>query len=186
VHCSVKEGVSQTLQQNPAAGINRAARADGADDLESAFDLHGSALYRYALGVTGSREDAEDAVQEVFVRLARAGRIPCAGQALARYLFRAARNAAISALRRRRRDRTVPLEDGLRAEPPGEDSFGGLRDAVRGLPLKQREVLALKVLQQMTFEEIGAALGVSANTAASRYRYAIARLRLQLEDERNG
>lgn len=175
--------MSQILQQNQAAGIDRPARADSADDLESAFDLYGSALYRYALGVTGSREDA---VQEVFVRLARAGRIPCAGQALARYLFRAARNAAISALRRRRRDRTVPLEDGLRAEPPGEDSFGGLRDAVRGLPLKQREVLALKVLQQMTFEEIGAALGVSANTAASRYRYAIARLRLQLEDERNG
>ena len=137
MHCSVKEGVSQTLQQNPAAGINRAARADGADDLESAFDLHGSALYRYALGVTGSREDAEDAVQEAFVRLARAGRIPCSGQVLARYLFRAACNAAISALRRRRRDRTVPL-------------------------------------------------GISANTAASRYRYAIARLRLQLEDERNG
>lgn len=175
--------MSQILQQNQAAGIDRPARADSADDLESAFDLYGSALYRYALGVTGSREDA---VQEVFVRLARAGRIPWEKPRLAAYLFRSARNAAISILRRRGRDRTVPLEDGLRAEPPGEGGFGVLREAVRGLPLKQREVLALKVLQQMTFEEIGAALGVSANTAASRYRYAIARLRLQLEDERNG
>lgn len=95
----------QILQQNPAAGINRAARADGADDLGSAYDPYGSVLHR----LTGSREGAEDAVQEAFVRLARAGRIPCSGQVLARYLFPAARNAAISALRRRRRDRTVPL-----------------------------------------------------------------------------
>ena len=46
----------QILQQNPAAGINRAARADGADDLGSAYDPYGSVLHR----LTGSREGAED------------------------------------------------------------------------------------------------------------------------------
>lgn len=167
-------------------GESSSAAAERADDLETAYDLHGRALYRYALGVTGSREDAEDAVQEVFVKLAGYGRLPCAGPKLARYLFRAARNAAIGMLRRRGRTRTAPLDGDLAAEATEGESFAGLSECVLNLPIKQREVVALKVLEEMTFEEIGRALGISPNTAASRYRYAIARLRSAMEDDRNG
>jgi RNA polymerase sigma-70 factor (ECF subfamily) len=50
------------------------------------------------------------------------------------------------------------------------------------LPPKQREVIAMKIDGELTFAEIGAVLGVSANTAASRYRYALEKLRRSLED----
>ena len=46
-----------------------------------------------------------------------------------------------------------------------------------GLPADQKEAVFLKVVDGLTFKEIGAVCGVSANTAASRYRYGIAKLR---------
>jgi len=49
--------------------------------------------------------------------------------------------------------------------------------ALEALPAEQREVLALKVDGELTFEEIGGLLNVSPNTAASRYRYALEKLR---------
>lgn len=47
-----------------------------AESLECLYDLHADALYRYARSLTGSAEDAEDALQDLFVRLARSGRMP--------------------------------------------------------------------------------------------------------------
>jgi RNA polymerase sigma-70 factor (ECF subfamily) len=51
---------------------------------------------------------------------------------------------------------------------------------MRRLPEEQREVLALKIWGEQTFEQIGASLGVPPNTAASRYRYALKTLRREL------
>ena len=60
-----------------------------------------------------------------------------------------------------------------------------LAAALRTLPESQREVVVLKVDGELTFEQIGATLSISANTAASRYRYALERLRgLLSEPER--
>jgi RNA polymerase sigma-70 factor (ECF subfamily) len=52
-----------------------------------------------------------------------------------------------------------------------------LRAAIHTLPVEQRDVVALKIDGELTFGEIGAALGISPNTAASRYRYALEKLR---------
>ena len=52
--------------------------------------------------------------------------------------------------------------------------------ALARLPEDQREVLALKTEGELTFEEIGLVLGIPANTAASRYRYALEKLRAAL------
>ena len=49
------------------------------------------------------------------------------------------------------------------------------------LPDEQREIIILRVWGQMTFEEAAAALGIPANTAASRYRYGLARLKERLQ-----
>jgi len=51
------------------------------------------------------------------------------------------------------------------------------------LPGEQRETLVLKIWSGLTFAQIAAVLNISANTAASRYRYAIARLRESLAEE---
>src|SRR5512136_446408 len=73
--------------------------------LEELYDRFGTALYRYALSITSSPEDAEDAVQDVFVRIARKPVVLRKPERLKAYIFTAARNAAYSILRgRRRRD----------------------------------------------------------------------------------
>jgi RNA polymerase sigma-70 factor, ECF subfamily len=63
--------------------------------------------------------------------------------------------------------------------PPDRDYAGeqNLRRALSELPDDQREVVVMHVWGELTFSEIAELLGVSSNTAASRYRYALAKLR---------
>ncbi len=57
-----------------------------------------------------------------------------------------------------------------------------LEESLKQLPVEQREVLVLKVWGELTFPQIGELMGVSHNTAASRYRYALAALRQRLTE----
>jgi RNA polymerase sigma-70 factor (ECF subfamily) len=154
--------------------------------LEELYDQYAAGLFRYALALVGSAEDAEDAVQEVWVRLAREhGRLRRIGSMRA-YLFAAVRNAAWSILRSRRRRNEVHVED-FDAEPSTmRVECMALRECFAGLPVEQREVLALKVYEGMTFNEIARTVAASINTVASRYRYAIERLRKSLEEPPDG
>jgi RNA polymerase sigma-70 factor (ECF subfamily) len=130
---------------------------------------------------------AEDAVQQVFASLLRLGidRV----QQDAHYLRRAVRNECYSLLRKRAQD-----VGGVRLQPDGSpDDFLvsrvssaapeerlALQDALRALPPEQREVIHLHVYEGMTFQEIADASAESINTVASRYRYALAKLREHL------
>ena len=168
-----------------AATLRDRAETDEAI-LEELYDRYAYALYRYALALVGSAEDAEDAVQEVFVRLARKQFAKVDN--IKAYLYTAARNAAYSILRsRRRRNET------------GDEALSDLTDNTKlpietiamkerfaQLPVEQREILVLKIYDELTFEEIARTIGVSINTAASRYRYGIDRLKRALEGEKHG
>jgi RNA polymerase sigma-70 factor (ECF subfamily) len=158
-----------------------AGLAEGNDDAFAAlYDRFGRSLFRVAWTLLRSRADAEDAVQDVFLGLVRSrsalGRI----ENLRAYLFGALRHAA--ARRAARKEATRPL-----SEEPGEDAgeprpldpelSDWLDRALAELPPEQREVLTLKIDGELTFEEVGAVLGVSPSTAASRYRYAVEKLR---------
>ncbi len=70
-----------------------------------------------------------------------------------------------------------------RIEPefePGDDSQLELAAALESLPREQREVLVMKIWNELTFAEIAQALEISQNTAASRYRYALGALKKTL------
>jgi RNA polymerase sigma-70 factor, ECF subfamily len=158
--------------------------ADLAAGREEAFAAlyarEGAALFRAAVALLGCRADAEDAVQEVFVGLARARASLASVNNLRAYLFTALRHAAAKAAARRAADRHEPLRDALTAPQPRTLAVGlaaRLERALAALPAERREVLALKVDAGLTFGEIAAVLGVCPNTAASRYRYALAELR---------
>jgi RNA polymerase sigma-70 factor (ECF subfamily) len=62
-----------------------------------------------------------------------------------------------------------------------EEAALELQSALRGLPEEQREVIVLHVWGQMSFEEVAEALAIPANTAASRYRYGLSKLREQFQ-----
>ena len=74
-------------------------------------------------------------------------------------------------------------------EPVGREALDKeqqheIEQALRSLPVEQREVVHMKVYEQMTFQQIADELAISINTAASRYRYAMDKLRLLLGPER--
>lgn len=152
------------------------------------YDRYGTRLYGYALALLSNAPDAEDVVQEVFAKLhaqLNKGRSP---DDAVKYLFRSTRNEAYSKLRRRwlfartvARGVDVSLLSAREERPPGEGEALGA--ALRELPVKQREVVVLRIYESMTFEEIASMLRISANTAGSRYRYGLAKLRHILNRE---
>jgi RNA polymerase sigma-70 factor (ECF subfamily) len=126
-------------------------------------------------------------VQEAFIRFWRSrGRVadPAA------FLFACVRNCALD-WRRERDRRTRRNEAAARSEEEPlliggiehEERRAAIEAALRGLPGDQRDVLVMRIWGGLTFPQIAAALEISANTAASRYRYALARLRGQLTEE---
>jgi len=149
--------------------------------------------YGYLLVLLCSPEEAEDAIQELFARLLSKGRKLARLRNAEAYLFRSARNEAFSRLRRRRvrelgqevLNETARLLDAATGEDVSRDELERVNAAMQQLPPEQREVIALKFFHGMTFNEIGRVVGISPNTAASRYRYALDKLRLLLgkEDE---
>jgi RNA polymerase sigma-70 factor (ECF subfamily) len=146
------------------------------------YDRYGARLFRVARAILGSREEAEDAVQDVFLDLVRSRSSLARVRDLRAYIFASLRHAA--ARRGRRASPALADLDGIPSpqQPPAPDEERAmLARAVRALPAPQREVLALHIEGEMTFAEIAATLGVSINTAASRYRYAIEKLRSLLE-----
>ena len=146
------------------------------------YDAYGAPLYRYALTLLASREAAEDVVHQVFLALIeRQVRM----EDEERYLRRAVRNACYSALRRRVRRTHAAAHDWLEsveAHGPAvapEDRIA-LAAAIRQLPMDQREVLHLHAFEGRTFRDIAETTGESANTVASRYRYALEKLKALL------
>jgi RNA polymerase sigma-70 factor (ECF subfamily) len=156
-----------------------------ATPLAELYDEFGARLYRYALLILADASAAEDAVQEAFCALSRAAaRDPTLANAA--YLTAIVRNECYTALRRQRRE---PPGDGPLVEPRSPEATAEeqlvFNAALRALPAEQREAIYLKVFEGLTFQEIGDRCGCSLNTAASRYRYALAALRTTLDIDRS-
>jgi RNA polymerase sigma-70 factor, ECF subfamily len=157
-------------------------------ELERLYDDHAQALFAFVLNLTRHEADARDVLQEVFLKLAnRPGLLDGVVEPRA-FLIRLAHNQAVDLMRRRAtREQNY---DHLAAEveavfspsaDPDEMVFRQeLTTALAELPAEQRAVVHLKLWEGMTFEAIAEALEVSPNTAASRYRYGIDKLRERL------
>jgi RNA polymerase sigma-70 factor (ECF subfamily) len=150
------------------------------DVLPLLYDHYAPGLYRVLAAILGANTDAEDALQEIFVRLAqgRAKRV----HSLRAYLFTAARNEARTLLRRRGRECAWEAADS-QAQAANHTDATEMQSLLLRLPVEQREVIAMKIYEEMTFAEIAKAVGASPNTVASRYRYGIERLRGWLQEE---
>lgn len=157
-------------------------------ELTTVYDEHGSALYQFFLVLTQNESDAKDLLQELLIRLAR---LPKNLEALGdgrNYLFRMARNLTIDRLRQHqarasRDDRWQAQQSPfVPAEDQDEQLFQTkLQGALAFLPEKQRTDAFLKLWQDWTFDEIATVEGISRNTAASRYRYALEKLQIALQ-----
>jgi RNA polymerase sigma-70 factor (ECF subfamily) len=158
------------------------------DDLERVYDALAPRLYRYALMILTDPAAAEDAVQQAFIKYARARPGGGGVEHPAGYLRIAVRNECRRILKRRGSRRETGLESAQLLEAastpaPDEDERRALERALRRLPPEQREVVYLKLYEDLTFQQIANTLGVSINTIASRYRYAMDRLRQALTSD---
>lgn len=138
------------------------------------------AIYRLAYARTGSRADAEDIMQEVFVRLLRAGP-DFADRAHARaWLLRVAANCANDWFRAPWRRREGPLTDSL---PAPEHEDGGVVEAVLALPAKYRAAVHLYYYEELSVAEIAKITGKSESAVKSRLFRARAMLREALKED---
>lgn len=147
-----------------------------------------SSLVAYAALVAESRDDAEDVVQETFVRVwQQRSRWTCSG-AVNAYLFRITRNLALNARRnlqakrgREKRGGAELFGEGSSRDPEKDFDTESLRAeveaAIAALPERRREVFVLSRFHGLTHHEIAEALGLSRQTVANHMSVALADLR---------
>ena len=155
-------------------------------ELKRIYDAHASGLFHYLVTFTKTEADARDLLQELFIKLARGVKMEVRSEKA--FLYRLAHNLAIDWLRRRkvRWDSEERLWKELDAGgQPAVDPDAALlarsfAEAMQSLPDEQRATVQLKLWDGLTFEEIAEAQGIPLNTAASRYRYGLDKLRTLL------
>ena len=173
--------------------IRRAAQRD-----ERAFEqlmlLHQKAVYNICYRMAGNAEDALDLSQEVFLKLWRTLEQYQFDAAFSTWLYRMTQNACIDFLRRQKRQQhaslTVSDDEAAGKElsvpdpaPLPEDRVifnekqEAIRTAMNALPSDFREILELRVVRNLPYEQIAQIMGLPVGTVKSR----LARARLQLK-----
>ncbi len=154
-------------------------------DLERLYDDHAQALFAFLLNFTRDEQDTRDLLQDLFVKLARRSELLDDARDERGFLLGLAHNAAVDLMRRRGARHKHHEEFGREqvrtfaatADPDEEAFRAELSVALGKLPPDQRVVIHLKLWEGLTFAGIAAALGIPPDTAASRYRYGIDKLR---------
>ena len=157
---AVSNGVTESLTQ----------------EFEDLFRTHYDLVHGTAYGVTSRREDAEDVVQTVFLRLLRREMPPEARKNPKAYLYRAAVNQSLNIIRSRRRRPTTDLKNveahaDSTSASSAEDIHRRLYEAMSELNPKHAEILILRYVHDYSDAEIAKLLGTSRGTiAVSLYR----------------
>jgi RNA polymerase sigma-70 factor (ECF subfamily) len=144
-------------------------------------------IWTLVLYSIGDPQQAQDVLQAVFFKAFRGLHAFRYQSGLFTWIYRIARNECLNHLRRREVS-AIPLEAILgsgdeidsKSLPPGREARSErdaiLRQAVMRLPLKMREVVVLKYLEGLSYEEMSRALGCAPGTVASRLNRALAEL----------
>jgi RNA polymerase sigma-70 factor (ECF subfamily) len=150
--------------------------------------LHQRRAYLVARAIVTVHEDAEDAVQEGFVRAWQALERFDPSQGFAAWVNRIVANAALDITRRRKVRSTEELNDAFQSpfRDPAQDAElkSRLREALAQLPDRARTVIVLHDIEGFTHMEIGEMLGIPGGTARSDLHHARQKLRTLLQDLR--
>lgn len=173
-----------------AALVARVAAGDSGEPMIALYGRYGPRLYGLGLRLLGDRGMAEEMVQETFVRLWRgAERFDPARGSVRTYTFTIARRVAVD-LRRRAASRPLDTSKAvaLDSDDPDDRAFEQLllgldvRDALRSLSNKHREVLELHFDEDLSQPQIAARMGIPLGTVKTRTLYGLKALKLELEE----
>lgn len=191
------------MRSNPEeARLARAAVEGDGQAFAQLYDRYEKPIYNYCLRLLGNEHDAQDATQDAFLKVMR--RLPKLGDReleFGPYVYTAARNASYDMIGKRKRATPVdefadgvgePLGDGpaLEEDPLRSALLAAEQDSVRAanarLPERQREVLALREIEGMSYEDIADLLEMNSNSVAQLISRARIRLRAELRGEAAG
>jgi len=164
-------------------------KLDSYSNFETLMNAHSAEIFGYLWRMVRDEADAQDCLQEAFLRAYRAyDRLD--GRANQRaWLYRIATNVALTHLKRRGREaaRRIPLVPDLRADDPSPGEAAIWREtieavfaAVERLPPQQRAALILRKYQALSYTEIAGTLGCSEEAARANVYQAIKKLRSEL------
>lgn len=165
---------AQLLCQNRSAAIG------------GLYDLTAQRLVRFAIAITRSQHDAEDALQASLVRVSESPELLLKAQQPWHYLLQMVRNDALQILRKRKPAASISVVHDLLTHCPVDqlemaETYRAVWVALRKLPSEQSEIVVLKIWEELTFQQIAEILDLPLATAASRYRYAMEKLAVYLQ-----
>ena len=171
-----------------------------------AFELllsrHRKPVFNFILRFVGDRETAEDLLQETFMRVIKGADAYKRQAKFTTWLYTIARNLCVDQTRRRKHRKHASLDAPMGADddsgtlldviPSGEMAsdrksvnkqlYQRLQGAIGALSEEQREVFLMREFLDMPFKQIADVVGVPENTVKSRMRYALEKLRLDLDE----
>ena len=158
------------------------------ENLSEIYTQHKQGLFSLAVSVTRNSAEAEDAVQDAFMKLAKKNIVP-KGDPVS-YVYATVRNAALDRLRKKKRIVDVPEfvfdEEKSNDPKPGielqeqERNFI-IRKEIEKLDEPQREVIVMKLFSGLTFEQIAEILKEPLSTVSSRYARTLKSLKYRME-----
>lgn len=154
------------------------------DALHEVYEAYIGYIYTIVLQTVSNREDAEDVTSEFFMKLWRLADTYREGNGHRAWMAAIARNMAVDLLRKTKRevlteDFTDTVAENASAVSVEQEVIAdvSLRQALDTLKPGEREVVHLKIMGEMTFQEIADALNIPLGTATWRYQNAIQKLR---------
>lgn len=153
--------------------ITEVAKGDG-DAFETLVTRYERRVLNLAYRYLGNRTDAEDAAQEIFLKVWRNAKRFRKKSSFSTWLFRIAVNHCLNAKSRRKRRETLPLNEAVLKEGPDteeeyerERTARAVREAVGALPTRQRMALVLSKFEGRSYKEIAEVIGVSVPSVES-------------------
>jgi RNA polymerase sigma-70 factor (ECF subfamily) len=143
---------------------------------ETKLELMGYFLRRH-----GSREVAEDLLQETFAAVMRNPERLLQADAPRAYLFGVARNVSMDALRRARPMEALPNEQAAPEVAKDDPRLPAMREAIGRLSPALRQVLELRLREELAYDEIARVLNIPVGTVRSRLHHAVKNLREVLD-----
>lgn len=155
----------------------------------SLYDLTSQRLVRFAVSITRSQHDAEDALHASLLRVSETPELLLRAQQPWHYLLQMVRNDALQILRRRKPTAQLSNIQVLATHCPIDrlahaETHQAVWHALGKLPREQSELVVLKIWEEMTFQQISEVLEIPLATASSRYRYALEKLAVYLRQQR--
>ena len=175
------------MEDSDALAIARAKQGDS-DGFRSLVERHSRSVFRLAYRMTGNESDAEDIVQETFLRAYKQLNRYESRSSFSTWLYRIASNCSVDLLRSRKVRQPVEVPETLATNDPEPDRMvfssqvqQKVAEAMNELSGQERTAFVLRHFEGLSIEEISTALGVGGNAAKHAIFRAVQKLRRTLE-----